>query len=197
MSLHAVTELACSYISLHAGPWMFQNVPECSKMFQNACRSMSLHAGPWACMRSHKLAYSYKSLHAATWACMQLHELACSYRSLYAFTWACMQLHKLACSSMTLHAVTWACMQFLSLSEQLTRISQCLLCLGSLSILCLHTLSEHFEIHSKFQIMESWMITDVFKSEQARFDVSFKLSKQVKIVQNDSVPITALSRNTK
>ena len=28
---------------------------------------------------------------------------------------------------MTLHAVTRACMQFLSLSEQLTRISQCLL----------------------------------------------------------------------
>ena len=37
-----------------------------------------------------------------------------------------MQLHKLACSSMSLHAVQWACMQFLSSSEQLTRISQCL-----------------------------------------------------------------------
>ena len=38
-----------------------------------------------------------------------------------------MQLHELACSSLSLHAVTQACMQFLSSSEQLTRISQCLL----------------------------------------------------------------------
>ena len=37
-----------------------------------------------------------------------------------------MQIHELACSSMCLHAVQWACMKFLSLSEQLTRISQCL-----------------------------------------------------------------------
>ena len=37
-----------------------------------------------------------------------------------------MQLHKLTWSSMSLHAVSWACMQFLSSSEQLTRISQCL-----------------------------------------------------------------------
>ena len=37
-----------------------------------------------------------------------------------------MQLHKLACSSLSLLAVSWGCMQFLSLSEQLTRISQCL-----------------------------------------------------------------------
>ena len=37
-----------------------------------------------------------------------------------------MELHKLACSSLSLHAVPWACMQFLSSSEQLTRISQCL-----------------------------------------------------------------------
>ena len=40
-----------------------------------------------------------------------------------------MQLHKLACSYMSLHAhaVPSACMQFLFSSEQLTRISQCLL----------------------------------------------------------------------
>ena len=36
-----------------------------------------------------------------------------------------MQLHELACSSLSLHEVTQACTQFLSLSEQLTRISQC------------------------------------------------------------------------
>ena len=29
------------------------------------------------------------------------------------------------CVCVALHAVSWACMQFLSLSEQLTRISQC------------------------------------------------------------------------
>ena len=60
-------------------------------------------------------------------ASMHLHKLAFSYISLHAVTWACMQLHKPSCSSMSLHAVQWACMQFLSLSEQLTRISQCLL----------------------------------------------------------------------
>ena len=37
-----------------------------------------------------------------------------------------MQVHELACSYISLHAVIRACMQFLSLSEQLTRISQCL-----------------------------------------------------------------------
>ena len=31
-----------------------------------------------------------------------------------------------ACSSLSFHEVQWACIQFLSLSEQLTRISQCL-----------------------------------------------------------------------
>ena len=38
-----------------------------------------------------------------------------------------MQLHEFACGYMSLHDVPSACMQFLSLSEQLTRISQCLL----------------------------------------------------------------------
>ena len=98
---------------------MFQNVPECmqyvpecsrmhaecSRMLQNACRSMSLHAVTWASRQLHKLTCSYISLHAVTWACMQ-----------FPVTW----------SSMSLHAVSWACMQFLSLSEQLTKISQCL-----------------------------------------------------------------------
>ena len=75
-------------------------------MFRDACRSMSLHAGPWACM--------------------QLLKLACSYIGLHAVTWACMQLHELACCSLSLHSVTQACIQFLSSSEQLTRISQCM-----------------------------------------------------------------------
>ena len=64
-------------------------------------------------------------------------------------------------------------------------------------LLCLLTLSEHLEIHSKFQIIESWIMTEVFKSEQARFAVCLKLSIQMKIGQKESVPITALSRNTK
>ena len=59
--------------------------------------------------------------------CMQIHELACNYISLDAVTQACTQLHKLTCSYMSLHAVPSACMQFLFSSEQLTRISQCLL----------------------------------------------------------------------
>ena len=37
-----------------------------------------------------------------------------------------MQFYELACSFMSLHAISWACMQFHSLSEQLKRISQCL-----------------------------------------------------------------------
>ena len=57
---------------------------------------------------------------------MQLHEIACSYMSLHAVPLACMQLQELSCSSMSLHAVQRACVQFLSLSEQITRISQCL-----------------------------------------------------------------------
>ena len=60
---------------------------------------------------------------------MQLHKLACSSLSLHAVPWACMQFPELSWSSMSLHAVSWACMQFLSSSEQLTRISQCLLCI--------------------------------------------------------------------
>ena len=77
-------------------------------------------------MQLHKLACCYMSLHAVTQAYMQLHKLACSYMSLHAVTLACMQLHELAYSSMILHAVPRACMQFIYLSEQLTRISQCL-----------------------------------------------------------------------
>ena len=60
-----------------------------------------------------------------------------------------------------------------------------------------YTLSEYFEIHSKFQMIDSWIITEVFKSEQARFDVILKLSKKIKIVKKESVPMTALNKNTK
>ena len=38
-----------------------------------------------------------------------------------------MQFPELTWSFMSLHAVSWACLQFLFLSEQLTRISKCLL----------------------------------------------------------------------
>ena len=57
---------------------------------------------------------------------MELQKLTWRSKSLHAFSWACIQLHELAFSYISLHAVTRACMQFLSLSEQLTRISQCL-----------------------------------------------------------------------
>ena len=70
---------------------------------------------------------SYASLHAGPWACMQFPELACSSLSFHEVSWAYMKFHELACSFMSLHPVSLACMQFLSLSEQLTRISQCLL----------------------------------------------------------------------
>ena len=60
-----------------------------------------------------------------------------------------------------------------------------------------NTLSEYFEIHSKFQMIDSWIITEVFKREKARFDVCLKLSKKMKIVKKESVPITALNKNTK
>ena len=39
-----------------------------------------------------------------------------------------MQFPELACSSLSLHEVSLACMQFLSLSEQLTRISLACFC---------------------------------------------------------------------
>ena len=51
---------------------------------------------------------------------MESHKVACRP------WWACMQFPELTWSFMSLHAVSRACMQFLSLSEQLTRISQCL-----------------------------------------------------------------------
>ena len=66
---------------------------------------------------------------------MELHKLACRSMSLHAVPWAYIKLHELTCSFMILHAVTWACMQFLSLCEQLTRISQCLLLSLELSLL--------------------------------------------------------------
>ena len=77
-------------------------------------------------MQLHKLTCSYASLHGVTWAFMQVHELVCNYLSLHVVTWACMKCHELSWSFVSLHAVSWACMQFLSLSEQLTRFSQCL-----------------------------------------------------------------------
>ena len=42
-----------------------------------------------------------------------------------------MKYQELACSSMSLHEVQWAYMQLLSLSEQLTGISQCLFTIKS------------------------------------------------------------------
>ena len=77
-------------------------------------------------MQLHKLAYSYISLLAGPLACMQIPEIACSSLSLPEVPWAYIKFHGLACSFMSLHAVSWSCMQFLSLSEQLTKILQCL-----------------------------------------------------------------------
>ena len=72
--------------------------------------------------------------HAGPWACKQLHKLACSYMSLHAVPWTFMKFNELTWISMSLHAVSWACIQFLSLSEQLTRISQCLFNINSYSL---------------------------------------------------------------
>ena len=58
---------------------------------------------------------------------MQLHKLICSYISLHRVTWAYIKFQEFTWSFMSLNAVSWAWMQFLSLSEQLTRISQSLL----------------------------------------------------------------------
>ena len=71
-------------------------------------------------MQLHKLTCSYISLHGVT-------KLACRSLSLHAVPWTFIKFNELTWSSMSLHAVSWACKQFLSLSEQLTRISQCLL----------------------------------------------------------------------
>ena len=40
-------------------------------------------------------------------------------------------------------------------------------------------------------------MTEVFKREQAKFDVCLKHSNPMKIAQKESVPITALRKNTK
>ena len=91
---------------------------------------------------------------------MKFHELACSFMSLHAVTWACMHLHELACSSMTLHSVTQACMQFLSLSEQLTRISQCLFC-------CRCKLQQSANFHSIFASCLPTKTTTTFERQAA------------------------------
>ena len=118
MQIH---ELASSSKNLHGVPWLciqFHEL-ECNfmslvKFHELECNYMSLHA-----VQFHELVCSYISWNAVPLACMQLNKPACSNMSLHAVTWACMQLHELACSSLSLHAVL--------LSEQLTRISQCLL----------------------------------------------------------------------
>ena len=81
-------------------------------------------------MQLCKLKWTYMSLHADPWAGMQIHELACSSLSLHAVPWTFMKFNELTWSAMSLRVVSWACMQFLFSSEQLTRISQCLLLLN-------------------------------------------------------------------
>ena len=84
----------------------FNVVAECYRMFQNVPECMQIHE--LTCrLKIHELAFSSVCLHAVPWAYMKFHELRWSF--------------------MSLHAVSWACMQFLFLSEQLTRILQCLL----------------------------------------------------------------------
>ena len=48
------------------------------------------------------------------------------YKSNHRMIYSQVYIKKLTWSSMSLHEVSWACMQLLTLSEQLTRISQCL-----------------------------------------------------------------------
>ena len=134
---------------------MFQNVQECSRMltvskskpWNNSVKQLNsicvhslgcprlpkvnqftqdyprLPKVTQGCWRLPKVACSSMRLQAFQWACMQFQEQECSSISLHTVPWACM---KLACSYISLHAVPWAGMQFLSLSEQLTRILQCL-----------------------------------------------------------------------
>ena len=90
---------------------------ECSKMNAECCR---MHA-EWS--RTHS---ECSRMHAEC-SRTRMYQNACRSMSLHGGPWACMQLHKLARSYMSLHAVPWAWMQFISSSEQLTRISQCLL----------------------------------------------------------------------
>ena len=97
------------------------------QLLKLTCNYISLHTVTWACMQLHELTCSYMRLHSIPWSSMQLHELACSSLSLHAVPWTFMMFNELTWSSRSLHAVSWACMQLLSLSEQLTRISQCLL----------------------------------------------------------------------
>ena len=90
---------------------------------------ISLHGVTWACMQFPELLGSSTRLHEVPWPCMQFHGLACSFMILYAVSWACIQFYELSCSFISLQEISWACMHFLSLSEQLTRISMCLLVL--------------------------------------------------------------------
>ena len=83
-----------------------QNVPECSRMFLSACRM--LQNVPECLQNVPECLQNVPE-------CMQNVP-------------ECSRMHA-ECSRMfqkSLHGVSWACMQFLSWSEQLTRISQCL-----------------------------------------------------------------------
>ena len=116
---------------------MFQNVSECSRMFQNASRMFQnackmfenacrMFQNVPECIHFHELACSYISLHFN--ACRMLHNVpecsimhaecsrmfqnAGSYISLQAVMQACMELHELACSFLSLHELLWAYMKF-------------------------------------------------------------------------------------
>ena len=92
-----------SYV--HPSTYNIQNVPECSRMHAEYSR---MFQNAWRMFRN---------------ACRIFKNVPESSRL---FQNACMKFHEPTWSFKSLYAVSWACMQFLSLSEQLTRISQCL-----------------------------------------------------------------------
>ena len=79
-----------------------QNVPECPRMYAECSR---MFQNVPECMNVPDSMQSVSECSKMYAECMQIHEFACSY--------------------ICLLAGPWACMQFLSMSEQLTRISQC------------------------------------------------------------------------
>ena len=97
---------------------------------------------------------------------MQLHRVTCSYISLHGVTWAWMQVHELAWSFMSLYAVT-------SLSEQLTRISQCLFCLSSSQELRSACLFIPIYFRSSLRKIYSFL---GYKEDQGRMDCVYHYS---------------------
>ena len=88
------------------------------RMFQNACRMLQN-----ACRIIYNACRMFQNTCRRFQNTCRMFQNACR---MFQSVPKCMQIYELACNYISLHAVTLACMQFLSSSEQLTRISQCL-----------------------------------------------------------------------